>query len=100
MNAGVGSTGAMEHDALLSQPLQYSNQLSLNRRLVRLNLPAVKIGAVVRDSQLEVAHPESVMSTGGRAGSSQRRADEPAPWLDSARALPAQRAIVGVVIGD
>jgi hypothetical protein len=40
----------------LRQFAKDANNFALNRRLARLKLPAVKIGAVVRNRELEIAH--------------------------------------------
>src|SRR5262245_46799510 len=56
MHSCIGSSRPVQNDAFLRQPLQHADNLALDGRLVRLNLPAVKIRAVVRNRQLEVAH--------------------------------------------
>src|SRR6266436_1395605 len=58
VNPGVGSSRAVQNDVLLSQPAQHVNDFALNCRLVRLNLPAMEIRAVVRDGELEIAHAQ------------------------------------------
>src|SRR5882762_6023287 len=62
VNAGVGASGGMYNDVLLRQAPKHANDFPLNRRLVRLNLPAVEISAVVRDGELEIAHGNQVIS--------------------------------------
>src|SRR6267143_28768 len=62
VNARVGASGGVYNDVLLRQAPKHANDFPLNRRLVRLNLPAVEIGAVVRDGELEIAHGNQVMS--------------------------------------
>src|SRR6266478_5228425 len=62
VNAGVGAPGSMQNDVLLRQAPKHAHDFPLNRRLVRLNLPTVKIGAVVGDGELEIAHGKQVLS--------------------------------------
>src|SRR6266850_885409 len=62
VNAGVGASRGMHNDVLLRQAPKHANDFPLNRRLVRLNLPAVEISAVVRDGELEIAHGNQVIS--------------------------------------
>ena len=61
VNAGVGAPGSMQNDVLLRQAPEHSHNFSLNRRLIGLNLPTVKIGAVVGDGGLEIAHGKQVI---------------------------------------
>src|SRR5216683_4589016 len=62
VNSGVGAAGAMQNDVLLREAAQNANNLTLNRGLACLNLPAVEISAVVRDGELEITHGEEVIS--------------------------------------
>jgi hypothetical protein len=52
----------MQNDVLLRQAPEHSHNFSLNGGLIGLNLPTVKIGAVVRDGELEIAHGKQVIS--------------------------------------
>src|SRR5260370_24686963 len=58
VNTSVGAPCTMQHYVLLCEPAQYSNNFSLNGGLIRLNLPAVEIRAVVRDGELKMTHAE------------------------------------------
>src|SRR5450432_2837263 len=58
MDSGVGAPGAVEHDVFLGQLAQHADNFALNGRLAGLDLPAVKISAVVGDGELEIAHAE------------------------------------------
>src|SRR6266446_4460390 len=58
VNPRVCSPCCMQNDVFLRQAAQHFNDFSLNRGFARLNLPAVEIGAVVRDGELEIAHAE------------------------------------------
>src|SRR5260370_13103268 len=62
VNSGVGAAGAMQNDVLLREAAQNANNLTLYRGLACLNLPAVVIGAVVGDGELEITHGEEVIS--------------------------------------
>ena len=62
VNAGVGAPGSMQNDVLLGQAPEHSNDFPLNGGLIGLNLPTVKIGAVVGDGELEIAHGKQVIS--------------------------------------
>src|SRR6267378_2820583 len=62
VNPRVCSPCCMQNDVFLRQAAQHFNDFSLNRGLAGLNLPAVEIGAVVRDGELEIAHGKKVIS--------------------------------------
>src|SRR5260370_38924331 len=62
VNSGVGAAGALQNDVLLREAAQNGNNLTLNRGLACLNLPAMVIGAVVGDGELEITHGEEVIS--------------------------------------
>src|SRR5216684_9137933 len=62
VNSGIGAASAMQNDVLLREAAQNGNNLTLNRGLACLNLPAVEISAVVRDGELEITHGEEVIS--------------------------------------
>src|SRR5260370_13540100 len=94
VNAGVGASGGMQNDVFLRQATEHANDFPLNRRLVRLNLPAVEIGAVVSDGELEIAH------AGTRIAGSGCGAKEAARRLHGLAAAAAERAIFFLVAGD
>src|SRR2546430_17159167 len=52
----------MQNDVLLGQAPEHSNDFPLNGGLIGLNLTTVKIGAVVGDGELEIAHGKQVIS--------------------------------------
>src|SRR5882672_11347467 len=62
VNAGVGASGGVYNDVLLRHAPKHASDFPLNRRLVRLNLPAVEIGAVIRDGEFEIAHGKKVIN--------------------------------------
>src|SRR5712664_289414 len=94
VNPGVGASGGMQNDVLLSQSPKHANDFTLDCGLVRLNLPAVEIGAVVRDGELEIAH------AGTRIAGSGCGAKEAAPRLHRGAAAAAERAIFFLVAGN
>ncbi len=56
MDAGVRPSRSDHMDSVIEKLLKCGFKLALNRRNLRLNLPPVESGAVVRKSQLEVSH--------------------------------------------
>ena len=56
MNTGIGAARAGHPDAMIEQFLKRLLQFALNRREVRLDLPAMIAGAVIGNCQLEVPH--------------------------------------------
>ncbi len=56
VNAGIGAARAVDHDFFLRDFARGVVERALNRRHTRLRLPAVKIGAVVRDGEFDIAH--------------------------------------------
>src|SRR5258708_38297488 len=94
VNPGVGASGGMQNDVLLSQSPKHANDFTLDCGLVRLYLPAVEIGPVVRDGELEIAH------AGTRIAGSGCGAKEPAPRLHRCAAAAAERALVFRVAGN
>src|ERR1700722_1009336 len=56
MDACVCAARPLQQDFLLGQLAKNAHDLALNGRFAGLSLPAVKIGAVVGDGQLEIAH--------------------------------------------
>src|SRR5258708_15139230 len=83
----------MQNDVLLSQSPKHANDFTLDCGLVRLHLPAVEIGAVVSDGELEIAH------AGTRIAGSGRSAKEAAPRLHRYATTAAERAIFFLVAG-
>src|SRR2546421_5937071 len=84
----------MQNDVFLSQPPKHANDFPLNCWPLRLHLPAVEIGAVVSDGELEITH------AGARTAGSGRGANEAAPRLYRRAAAAAERAILFLVAGD
>jgi len=56
MDTGIRATGARQLHIFLGQAAQHGDNLALDRRFIRLNLPAVEIGAVVGNREFEIAH--------------------------------------------
>src|SRR5579862_1228459 len=56
VNSGIGSAGARQLYIFLRKFAKDADDFALNRGLARLKLPAVKIGAVVSNRELEIAH--------------------------------------------
>src|SRR5580704_11824085 len=56
VNSGIGSAGARQLYIFLGKFAKDADDLALNRGLAGLKLPAVKIGAVVCNRELEIAH--------------------------------------------
>ena len=54
MHTGVGSSRALRENALAGDAFDRLRKRALNRRTLRLNLPAAKIGAVVRERYFEI----------------------------------------------
>src|SRR5437660_423363 len=94
VNAGVGASGGMQNDVFLSQTPKHANDFPLNCWPLRLHLPAVEIGAVVSDGELEITH------AGARTAGSGRGANEAAPRLYRYAAAAAERTILVLVAGD
>ena len=54
--SGIRATRSSELHIFLRQFAEYADDFALNRGPVGLKLPAVKIGSVVRNRELEIAH--------------------------------------------
>src|SRR5262245_10522475 len=68
MNTCVRPTRTGDIDVMIEELAECQLKLALNRSKLGLNLPPVKVRAVVRDSQLEVSHMMAYsMGLGGRA---------------------------------
>src|SRR5262245_42891708 len=68
MNTCVRSTRTSDIDVMIEELAECHLKLALNRSKLGLNLPPVKVCAVVRDSQLEVSHMMAYsMGLGGPA---------------------------------
>ncbi len=57
MNTGIGAARSRHFDFMIEQLLQRALKFTLHGAVFRLNLPAVKLGAVVGKCELEVPHP-------------------------------------------
>jgi glycosyltransferase involved in cell wall biosynthesis len=57
VDARIGAPGSSDVDFVIEEFLEGLLKLALDRSKLWLNLPAMKIGAVIRESQLEVVHP-------------------------------------------
>src|SRR5260370_12757416 len=56
MHTRIRPPCAMQENLLLCQALQHIDHFPLNRRFIRLHLPAVEIRAVVGNGELEMTH--------------------------------------------
>src|ERR1700723_4209377 len=65
MNSGIGAAGPVNRDSLLGDLLQRVLDGALNRGNFRLELPAVKLRAVVGDDEFNVLHCAEGLSHGG-----------------------------------
>lgn len=68
MNTGIGSSRSGHVDFVIEEFLKRGLQFALDGSQLRLNLPSVKVRAVICERQLEVPHPMGYsMCLGGRA---------------------------------
>src|SRR4051812_43959668 len=101
----------------LRDAAQHLNDFALNRRLTRLHLPAVKVGAVVCDDELEIAHGARNYRSRVDASPARRRdmiravrpskaqelwrgTNEATARLDGGTAIPAEGTFVGIIAGN
>ena len=56
MNTRVRAPRPMQQDALLRHPPEYTDDFSLDRGLIGLHLPAMEVGTVVGNGELEITH--------------------------------------------
>ena len=54
VSAGICPARAMHQNWSLNDPFNYSRELALNRVQMRLNLPAVEVGAVIGDFKADI----------------------------------------------
>src|ERR1700690_2608550 len=57
MDAGIGAARPMHDDLFLRDLARRIMDRALDRRNAGLRLPAVEVGALVRDSDLDISHP-------------------------------------------
>src|SRR6266436_5090390 len=62
MHPGVGASRTMQLHIFLRNAPQHIHDFALNRGFVQLHLPAVKVGTVVGDGELEIAHASEELS--------------------------------------
>src|ERR1051326_4578001 len=57
MNTRVGPARTIDVHFMIEQLLKNFLEFALNGSDIRLNLPSVKVGTIIGESQLEVPHP-------------------------------------------
>jgi len=59
VHTGIRPASARQLDTLLGQAAEHGNYFTLDRWFIRLNLPAVEVGAVVGNREFEMTHSGS-----------------------------------------